>query len=182
MGTVAAANSSGSKNRDTADGIPLSREGEDRPRMPEHAGIGPRLLADVRHGPAVSDSTACRCAGELVPATCARHRPRRRPRRPPAGTSTAHRHQHPGTPGPRPAPPGKGSLQVRRRKRPRHREGEAPRWTRSPQLRPTLETMRPTRSSSRETPMRPINLPAYGKVEVCPRFRRTSSSAASSTR
>jgi len=95
----------------------------------------------------------------------------------PAATGRA---RTPGPPGPRRPGSEQGPLQVRRQ-RARHREGEGPIGPDHRVTRSDARTIPPTRSS-RETPMRPINLPAYGKVEACPRFRRTSPSAASSTR
>ena len=73
----------------------------------------------------------------------------------------------PGPPRPRRPHPEQGPLEIRRQ-RTRHRQGE----------RPVVHDHLITDITASRTPMRPINLPAYGKVEACPRSRRTSPSAA----
>ena len=174
IGTVSPpANSSGSREPRVLRGDPGSREGEDRSPVPEHGGIGLGLPADVGDGPAISELHRMQSAGELVACPPAPLPPP--PPSPPPPLPAPARPPWPRRPGSE-----QRSLQVGR-ERARHREGERPIGPDHRSTRPDSERARPDRSC-RETPMRPINLPAYGKVEACPRFRRTSSSAASSTR
>ena len=107
-----------------------------------------------------------------------RHPPRRQDRRIGSTVVVARNRttvdRHPGTTVGPPRPcrphPEQGALEVRRQGA-RHRERKRP---------VALADHGCPRSSreARRRPMRPINLPAYGKVEACPRSRRTSPSAA----
>ena len=169
MGTVRPpANSSGSRNREYCEGIPASGRARTDPACQNTAASAADSWRRYQTALPSRISTACKA---------------------PASSSTSlsppYRHPTPPTPAP-PAPAGpprprrpdseQGSLQVGRQ-RARHRESERPVGPDHGITRVKTAMIRPNRSS-RETPMRPINLPAYGKVEACPRFRRTSPSAA----
>ena len=150
MGTVSPpANSSGSNKREYCEGIPASGRARTRAGMPEDARIGPGLLALVPDGLPVAELHRVQGAGLFALAAVLTGHRRRGP------------HGHAG-------PTRTGSLAGR--------EATRPSWagavSRDPLTGPS-DHPRPDR-----TPMRPINLPAYGKVEACPRSRRTSPSAA----
>ena len=180
IGTVSPpANSSGSRNREYCEGIPASGRARTDPACQNTPASASDSWRRYQTALPSLNSTACRAPAALPPPP---------PPSPPSpSTATAsHRHRRQPartapTPRATPAPLGTGFPAGRAAASPTS-EGRAPRWPRSPRHRSPdrpadTATIRPTRSS-RETPMRPINLPAYGKVEACPRSRRTSPSAA----
>ena len=151
------------------------------PACQKHTGIGVGLLALIPDGLAVPELHGVQGTGLLATVRRRlrhRHRPpradRHRRRQPTAASAPGSAIRSgrptlgPGPPRPRRPHPEQGPLQIRRQ-RARHGQGECTRWPRSSDA--------PDQPVHR-TPMRPINLPAYGKVEACPRSRRTSPSAA----
>ena len=140
-------------------GDPGLGQRQDRSRVPEHGGIGVGLLAHVRDGPAVSDlhcvqsaPAAAQSRSSLAPSS-----PAADPSRPPA-------------------PDPHGQAGPARNRVPWRSGGNEPDIGRASA--PSRSREVPITSRTSDGPMRPINLPAYGKVEACPRSRRTSPSAA----
>ena len=130
MGTVSPpANSCGSKKREYCDGIPALGQGEDRPGMPEDAGVGLRLLALVPHRPAVPDLHGVQGAGHLrvlaPPSSSALRTARPDPTPAPAAPPPP-----PHDPTATPAPPGRASLAGQEAASPTW-GGAAPHWCRS---------------------------------------------------
>ena len=153
------------RNREYCERNPGSRGARaPSPACQKHPGVGIRLLTRVRDGLAVAELDGVQRPGGLPPASAPAHRravtvtgrPPHRPTPPPTAT---------------PAPPGTGSPGGQAATSPTS-AGSDPLSIRSP------AATRSPRDDRRRTPMRPINLPAYGKVEACPRSRRTSPSAA----
>ena len=142
----------------TADGSPVSGRASTDPGVPEHAGVGIGFLAQEQHRPGRRGSPPHGGHPWVdAPAPVASHR---------------RHHRHHRRRAPPPKPPGHAG--PTRNRVPCRSGGNEP-YIGRVGARPDSITRPPPITL---ITMRPINLPAYGKVEACRRSRRTSPSAA----
>ena len=133
------ANSSGSKNREYCEGESRLGEGQDRARVPEHAGVGLRLLSQVGDRLAVAELDGVEGAGLA-----------RRPCPAIAAGTVGRRHRRHRRPTAAPAPPGTASPAGRAAASPPSAEA-APRWPRSSRHRSSRDSPTITHAADQPT-------------------------------